>query len=139
MFFGQEFSAMPNIGYNVIAPTTLQDADDLTQLGEIQGLVSAIKHILNTRLANAGEITKRYAMELVMKLKAIYNYRWETGNTKGAKMLMTGPDRNFFIAESPHSVIIKHILSPHNTKLATAQSLVSQSCTTCIASMIPSP
>ena len=97
---------MSNFGYNPIVLNNMQDTNDLSQLGEIQGLIYSIQNIIQTKLHDSPHISKRYAMELILKLKAIYNYRWETGNTQ-SKMLIPGPDRNFFISESPYSVIQK--------------------------------
>lgn len=115
MYFGQEFSVNPALSvtptYNVdsiIAPNQ-QDTDSLIQLGEISGLVNSIKSILSNQLSSAGDITKKYAMELIMKLNAISQYRWDSGLDPNShpKMLVPGVSNNLYISESPRSIIDK--------------------------------
>jgi len=99
----------PVIEYTGIVPETKQDANNLVQLGEIQGLIGSIERILSNKLANAGDMTQRYSRELVNKLKAIYQYRWQSGNdpTSDPKMLVPGKNRGLYITESPHSILMK--------------------------------
>lgn len=115
MYFGQELNVSPGLSVNPtyditsIIPPNQQDTDSLIQLGELGGLVNSIKSILNNQLSNAGDIPQKYARELVLKLSAISQYRWDSGLDPNShpKMLIPGQDSNMYISESPLSIINK--------------------------------
>jgi hypothetical protein len=115
MFSVQQFSMNPGMGITPyidhmgIVPETKQDANNLVQLGEIQGLIISIEKILAGKLAGSGEMTQRYARELINKLQIINQYRWDSGNdpSGGPKMIVPGKNRALYITESPHSILTK--------------------------------
>lgn len=97
----------PYIKHTGLVPENLSDANNLVQLGEIQGLIVSIENILATKLSSVSQMTQRYARELINKLKVIYQYRWQSGDDSSNKMLVPSKNRGLYITESPHNILTK--------------------------------
>jgi hypothetical protein len=92
------------IEHTGIVLENLQDTNQLVQLGQIQGLISSIEQIISDH-SDSG-IIKNYGSQLIIKLKTIYQYRWDSSNDP-TKNIKFGKNRSLYLTESPYSILNK--------------------------------